>query len=388
LRFRVPFAALVALSLLLTGGPAAAAPEVKLPFAGGTRAAIIQGYNAVTHTGVERFSLDLVVLEGETAGAPVLTPAAGRIAWADAPGSGPGCFAVDIRDGDGLSVMVCHLVLDRPLARGETVERGQRVGVVGAAGRVANNGMPHLHIQLYRGPTGGPTRTPLPFAASGGAPLDGTNLPADGSPNQWACTTLPRCTAIVSTNAAAGPAPSGAPSAPPAARPATTGAPTGSPGPAPAGGTQYVRGTGSCLNVREAPAATAAVLRCLPEGAEVRVRSESREVEGRRWVRLEGDGWVAAEFLSNEAPPPGTAPAAEASVPPAPKKPRTAVVTSGDDCLNVRSEPDISAKVLRCLADGTEVRLADETREAAGRVWQRLEEEGWAVSEYLRTKDE
>ena len=37
----------------------------------------------------------------------------GSVVWADSPGVPPGCFAFAVEDGDGLHVMVCHLILDR-----------------------------------------------------------------------------------------------------------------------------------------------------------------------------------------------------------------------------------------------------------------------------------
>ncbi len=61
-------------------------------------------------------------------------------------------------------------------------------------------------------------------------------------------------------------------------------------------------------------------------------------------------------------------------------------VNSGDQCLNVREEPSLSAPVIRCLADGVLLR-AGETREAGGITWQQVTtpdgRPGWAPTEFL-----
>jgi hypothetical protein len=365
LRLRVPIALAIALTLLRPAA-AAAVPEIKLPFAGGTRVAVVQGYNAITHTGVEQYSLDLVVLDGETAGAQVLSPAAGTVVWADPPGVPPGCFAFLVEDGDGLHVMVCHLILDRPLVTGERLARGQRVGRTGAPGQVANNGQPHIHLQLYRAAS--PARRPVPFAAPEGAPLDGNSLPADGSRDQWACLTYPRCPALVSTNAASAP-----PATPRASPPAAVGAIPQS---------MAVRGTDSCLRVRESPSVDGRVLRCLPDGTLVTVVDGPRDAEGRSWLRLEGGGWVDADFLkpASAPAPPAVAPTAA----PAPAATADATVASGETCLNVRRAPGLAASIVACLADGTRVTLTGERREADGRTWLEIAGQGWAAAEYLQ----
>lgn len=175
-----------ALGLLLVSAPgvqAAGAPadsSVALPFEAGEAVDIIQGYNGGTHQADSVYGLDLVLDDGTTSGAPVLSPIDGTVAWAFEPGTKTGCIEVLARD-KKFGVMLCHVVLDRPFARGERIARGQELGTVGAAGMVGNNGTPHVHIQLQQD---GRESQPVPFsAAQGGLPIEGLDLPATGASN-------------------------------------------------------------------------------------------------------------------------------------------------------------------------------------------------------------
>jgi hypothetical protein len=96
--------------------------------------------------------------------------------------------------------MLCHVLLDRPYARGEKISRGQVLGSVGAPGTVGNNGSAHVHIELHKGGRGS---DPVPFGLPDGMLLDGQDLPATGAANEYASI------ALTSSNAAA-PPPAGA----------------------------------------------------------------------------------------------------------------------------------------------------------------------------------
>jgi murein DD-endopeptidase MepM/ murein hydrolase activator NlpD len=180
---------------LASAATAGAADSISLPFDTGALARVIQGYNGGTHQGDSRFGLDLVLVNAETSGAPVLSPLEGSVAWAFEPGDSTGCIEIVARDG-GYGVMLCHIILDRPYGRGEKVNRGQQLGTVGAAGEVGNNGAPHVHIELHRGGRGS---DPVPFSPPDGILLDGVDLPTVDDSNENSGVI------VVSSNAASAP---------------------------------------------------------------------------------------------------------------------------------------------------------------------------------------
>lgn len=237
--------------------PASAADLLPLPFEEGAAVRIIQGYNGGTHVGDSQLALDLVLANGLSSGAPALSPIEGTIAWAFEPGTQTGCAQITARDGS-FGVMLCHIVLDRPYARGERINRGQVLGTIGAAGEVGNNGTPHIHLQLQKG---GRTNQPVPFAAPDGLPLEGTDLPATGGRNENAGGVL------TSTNGVSAPPPP-TPAPTPAPRPSTTPntRPSAAPTPTPArpGGAAAPAPArpGAARPTAPAPAAQPAANRC------------------------------------------------------------------------------------------------------------------------------
>jgi hypothetical protein len=67
----------------------------------------------------------------------------------------------------------------------------------------------------------------------------------------------------------------------------------------------------------------------------------------------------------------------------------TAVVTATGNCLNVREGPGLDAPTIDCLADGTEIVLAQGPLAADGFLWWRLEgRAGWVASDWLRLPTE
>lgn len=284
-RSLVAAAAILTVCIVLIGSsPAArAATEIKLPFPAGYSAGILQGYNGGTHRGVDQYSLDLVVENAATNGAPVLSPIAGRIDWAYGPWVRNGCLAILDADGSGRGVMLCHVIFDRSFGRGEAIALGQRLGYVGPPGAVGNNGAPHVHLQLYRGGAG--ARTPLPFTLPSGLPLDGWSLPNGGRYNEHGGKG-----GLVSTNGA--PSPAGGDSR------SVTG--TSSRGAAtrpeirvPA----FVRLLDGCLSVRAEPSLEAEEIDCLLDGTTVTVLEGPTEADDLSWYRLEDFGWVVGDSL-------------------------------------------------------------------------------------------
>ena len=278
MRFRRTLLVLIACGFAIAATRTAhGAAAIHLPFPAGVAVSIIQGYNGGTHNGVERYSLDLTRDDGKTSGSPALAPAPGTVVWAYPPGTGNGCVGIQIDGGGGLYEMLCHLQLNRSYGNGDHVTQGQTLGTVGGPGTVGNNGVAHIHLQLYRIVDG--SRSPVPFAAPDGAPLEGVSLPAgDGSFSAWACTggAGPGCH-IMSVN---GPnAPTTAPSATPpprgitaASRDSTGGASLSGPAqqgaPIGVGSAVVVSGTGDCLRVHDDASTASHVVYCLPDGSQ------------------------------------------------------------------------------------------------------------------------
>lgn len=64
------------------------------------------------------------------------------------------------------------------------------------------------------------------------------------------------------------------------------------------------------------------------------------------------------------------------------------VVAGTGDCLNVREEPRLDAKVLFCRPDGWKFIIQGGPMEQGGYIWWQLGGEGWAVQDYLRYPEE
>jgi uncharacterized protein YraI len=62
---------------------------------------------------------------------------------------------------------------------------------------------------------------------------------------------------------------------------------------------------------------------------------------------------------------------------------RAAMVQGTGSCLNVRERPSSDARIVECLAEGTEAPLVSGARGADG-SWTQIESKGWAASQFLR----
>ena len=360
--------------------------SLKLPLPPGSAWRVIQGYNGGTHVpGPEQYALDLVRDGGATGGVDVLAPASGSVWFAHAPGAGNGCISIKVDGGGGLIVQMCHIVLSRAMRPDERVTAGTPLGAIGADGRVGNNGIAHLHLSMHRTNDYGVTRIPTPFSSGNGLPLEGFNLPADGSRNQYACPGASCAGKLVSTmglptsSAISAPAASGA-GAPPVAAPMTVAPMTVAPVPRPAapapppaariGLRAVVAGAGDCVNVREQPTTSGAIKACLPDGARLKIVEGPVAADGYTWWRLDGLGWAVGIYLSPVAPSLESGGSARVS-------------TGQGECLNVRTAPAIASTATHCLADGGVVQLEAGPYEADGLTWWRLAGSGWVSGEYL-----
>ncbi len=353
--------------------PTSAAESVAMPFQGGQSVSIIQGYNGGTHQGRSQYGLDLVLADGGTSGAEVVSPIEGTVTYAQAPKVGNGCMAVTFTDGS-YSVMLCHVIFHRTHKRGETVTRGQSLGTVGPAGTVGNNGAPHVHMELHRGSS---VSSPVAFSASGGLTLEGLDLASSGKRNEHGSRDT-----IASSNRAGGgivastttrsgettqrlSAQSDTPTLVAASIAPGTVLQSATSTPDSANRTATVQGTESCLKVRKQPSATAAVVTCLKEGSEVSVKPLASGADV-NWRQVDG-GWASSEYLKRSR----------------------AVVSGADTCLNVRESAAKAAKLVGCLPEGTAVTISEGPKTADGFAWYKIEKAGaldkggWVVGKYL-----
>jgi hypothetical protein len=352
-----------------------AVESVAMPFPGGQAVRIIQGYSGGTHQGRSRYGLDIVLADGGTGGAEVVSPAEGTVTWAQGPNVGNGCIAIALRSGEH-SVMLCHVSLNRAYKSGESIGRGQSLGTVGAAGTVGNNGVAHIHLELHGGSR---ASSPVPFAAPDGLLLEGVSLPASsttavvskrepivssnrpgsGPPStavaqRGAERTQPMANTSETAQLAAASVPSTLRSVqPPAATSAS------------AARRAVIFGTDSCLKVRKQPSTDGAVLGCLNEGSEVALKPLVAGADP-KW-RQTDLGWVSSDYLKRVQ----------------------AVVAGTSACLNVRESPRSSAAKLGCLPDGTAVAVAEGPSAGDGFSWYRIEpagsltKGGWVVGQHL-----
>ena len=191
---RVAAAALVALVVIATPAPADAQTDedvgLRFPAPAGTEWDIIAGYNTATHIDIDPYAIDLIRTDGTTEGTPLLSPVTGRVGYL-----GDDCLSVRT---DEVNILICHVIADDDLERGQTIGVGQRLGVVAQPGEAGNNGYPHIHIGLEAYESGdrrgGSTgdRTPLPF--TGDYRLEGISLPRISTSNGY------YGTSFVSTN--------------------------------------------------------------------------------------------------------------------------------------------------------------------------------------------
>jgi hypothetical protein len=354
---------LVSLAPPVPARPAAAAESIAMPFVGGKEVKIIQGYQGGTHQGRSRFGLDIVLADGSTSGADVVAPADGTITWSQAPGAGNGCVAISLSNGTH-SVMMCHVILNGGLNRGDKVTRGQSLGTVGKPGTVGNNGVAHIHYELHKD-TG--ANSPVPFDAPEGMLLEGVALPASST-----TAVIAKRDPIVSSNRGGSgrtvPMSDSATDKPAPVELVAASVPSaGKSVPVAASGTRVavVQGTESCLKVRKQPAADAPVVGCLKEGTELALKPLASGADA-TW-RQTDQGWVSSDYL----------------------KRTQAVVAGTGDCLNIREAPKAGTKLLGCLKDGTGVTIVEGPTMAGGFAGYKIEgpealgESGWAVGKYL-----
>jgi murein DD-endopeptidase MepM/ murein hydrolase activator NlpD len=148
--------ALVSAGLVLVGAkPAEAAVGNMLPpFAIGTTWNICQGYNYGTHTATDNslYGIDLTGsgCNSDAAGRHVLAPISGTLAYAYQAAYGNVC--VNIAGNRSYTLTHINLANGFTGSSGSAVTAGQWVGTVAAAGTDGNNGLAHLHFEIWAAP--------------------------------------------------------------------------------------------------------------------------------------------------------------------------------------------------------------------------------------------
>lgn len=155
--FRLTTAAAV-VGLMALSGPVGAAPDLRLPFPAGETWSITRAYNTEpTHvdyggaTSDDRYAVDFVEAGCDSLGKPILAADSGTVT-VPPYGSGYG-NAVLVDHGSGWVSRYAHLD-SVYVSTGQSVRRGERLGIIGNSGNVSGTACPskpgmHLHFALY-----------------------------------------------------------------------------------------------------------------------------------------------------------------------------------------------------------------------------------------------
>ena len=115
---------------------------IPLPLPAGTTWQVVNGYNTVTHADGDPHALDLMRIDGAAWETDVLAPVPGRFMHV-----GDSC--VGIYDAFDVTHLLCHVVAEPGLERGDRVYAGQVVAEIARAYEADNLGFPHLHYALH-----------------------------------------------------------------------------------------------------------------------------------------------------------------------------------------------------------------------------------------------
>lgn len=148
----------------------AATGNIAPPFTIGESWSICQGYQSGTHAG--DYSLDLTVGDGcqttSSTGRAARAVQSGTVSYVQ-PAYGNVCVNTD----SGRSYAVIHL--NASVGAGQRVTAGQQLGTVAAAYQRNNNGVAHIHLQMFNAPGCAFTDpgAQVPFDAAHGARICG-----------------------------------------------------------------------------------------------------------------------------------------------------------------------------------------------------------------------
>ena len=156
-------------ALVGLAAPANAADgNIRPPFNYGETWNICQGYGgSVSHTGSSHYGIDLTGAgcDNSAAGRQVIAPISGTLAYAyDAP---YGNLCVNIAGNRSYTLTHINSTITG------SVTAGQPVGTIAAAGQRNNNGMAHLHFQMWASPNCYSTSNSIPFDSAHGTRICG-----------------------------------------------------------------------------------------------------------------------------------------------------------------------------------------------------------------------
>ena len=126
---------------------------------------------------------------------------------------------------------------------------------------------------------------------------------------------------------------------------------------------------GGRLNVRAQPNTSANILSMLENGAVVRAKGQPAN----GWVELVDGGWVSAQWMK-------TAVASESNSGASGSASSSVTVSTQGSPLNVRSQPNTSASILRGLDNGAVV----STKGEAANGWIELTDGGWISAQWVK----
>jgi len=126
---------------------------------------------------------------------------------------------------------------------------------------------------------------------------------------------------------------------------------------------------GGRLNVRAQPNTSANILSMLENGAVVRTKGQPAN----GWVELADGGWVSAQWVK-------TAGASESGNSASSNASSSVTISTQGSRLNVRSQPNTSASILRGLDNGTVVN----TKGEAANGWIELADGGWISAQWVK----
>lgn len=162
--------------------------NIRTPFPTGETWYVYQGYSSGTHQGTSQFGLDLTLGTSttSTSGRSVTAPSSGTIAYWDSP-FGNLC----VNTPDGRSYTLTHI---DPARTSGSVAAGERLGTVAPAGTRQNNGVAHLHFEMWSGPGCYNRSAPVPLDSGHGARMCGapdlTATGPNGGNGVWSGTTI------------------------------------------------------------------------------------------------------------------------------------------------------------------------------------------------------
>lgn len=195
---------------------------------------------------------------------------------------------------------------------------------------------------------------------------------------------------------------------------ATSTPPANAPSPTPQGVGQrlQVANTGNeGVNLRREPGQTGEKIKTIQDGTLVEVVGPDSTVDGVVWrnVRdLQGEtGWIAGSFLAAEGSVPAAgipgsslapssstaAPTSAAAAPTPAPRPTTGVASSAatrgqvgntnGQGANIRSEPGTNGRILKTVAEGTNIEVLGPEREVDGQVWRQVRDTSSGVTGWI-----